>query len=168
MEQAKQSLSVSALNHDSAPVLVMKGTVDGHACNDILVDPGATSNFVRRSWVQSQRLTEQSLRVPLQVKLAVGQLPTRQMGGVAVKSAQVFGSSASCVLVVMEQLSHQVILGMPWLRRAGVDLGMRDSVTWNGTTLHISASGRASAQLKAVTVVMTRRHVYVKGNRNEE
>ena len=152
MEQARQSLSVSALNHDSAPVLVMKGTVDGHACNDILVDPGATSNFVLRSWVQSQRLTEQSLRVPLQVKLAVGQLPTRQMGGVAVKSARVLGSSASCVLVVMEQLSHQVILGMPWLRRAGVDLGMRDSVTWNGTKLHISANGRTSPQLKAVTV----------------
>ena len=38
------------------------------------VDPGATSNFVRRSWVQSQRLREQTLRVPLQVKMAVGQV----------------------------------------------------------------------------------------------
>ena len=152
VRQAKESLTVSALDHDSSPVLVMKGSVDGRVCNDVLVDPGATSNFVRRSWVQSQRLREQTLRVPLQVKLAVGEVPIRQLGGVAVKSAEVSGSSAPCVLVVMEHLSHQVILGMPWLRRAGVDLGIRDAMTWNGRKLHIHPSGRVTAQLKAVTV----------------
>ena len=152
VERAEQSLTVSAIDHDSAPALVMKGMVDGRRCYDILVDPGATSNFVRRSWVQSQRLQEQTLRVPLQVKLAVGQVPTRQLGAVAVKSAEVSGSSAPCVMVVMEHLSHQVILGMPWLRRAGVNLGLREAMTWNGRKLQIYPNGRVIAQLKAVTV----------------
>ena len=152
VRQAKESLSLSALDHDTAPVLIMKGVIDGRVCNDILVDPGATSNFVRRSWAQGQRLREQTLRVPLQVKLAVGQVPTRQLGGVAVKSAEVSGSSAPCVLVVMEHLSHHVILGMPWLRRAGVNLGIRDAMTWNGRKLRIHANGRVTAELKAVTV----------------
>ena len=152
VRQANESLTLSALDHDSAPVLVMKGVIDGRVCNDILVDPGATSNFVQRSWVQGQRMREQTLRVPLQVKLAVGQVPTRQLGGVAVKSAEVSGSAAPCVLVVMEHLSHQVILGMPWLRRAGVNLGIGEAMTWNGRKLRIHENGRVTVQLKAVMV----------------
>ena len=41
---------------------------------------------------------------------------------------------------------------MPWLRRAGVNLGIRDSLTWNGRKLHLHADGRTTAQLKAMSV----------------
>jgi transposase InsO family protein len=122
----------------------MHGRIDGRLCEDILIDPGASSNFVRRDWAQGQRLREETLRVPLTVKLAVGQLPNRLMGGVAVKSAAVEGSSAPCTLVSMEHLSHAVILGMPWLRRAGVDLGLREAMTWNRRPLSVLPSGRTT------------------------
>ena len=134
--------SLQEIDHDSSSLLIMHGRIDGRLCRDILIDPGASSNFVRRDWAQGCRLREETLRVPLKVKLAVGQLPNRLMGGVAVKSAEVEGSSAPCTLVAMEQLSHAVILGMPWLRRAGVDLGLRDAMTWNQRPLSVQPSGR--------------------------
>ena len=99
---------------------------------------------MRRDWAQGCRLREQTLRVPLNVKLAVGRLPNRVKGGVAVKSVEVEGSSAPCTLIAMEQLSHAVILGMPWLKRAGVDLGLRESVTWNGRPISVQSNGRAT------------------------
>ena len=129
MRRAEESLT--EIDHDSSALLIMHGRIDGRLCRDILIDPGASSNFVRRDWAQGQRLREETLRVPLTVKLAVGQLPNRLMGGVAVKSVEVEGSSAPCTLVAMEHLSHAVILGMPWLKRAGVDLGLREAMTWN-------------------------------------
>ena len=136
--------SLQEIDHDSSSLLVMQGRIDGRLCRDILIDPGASSNFVRRDWAQGCRLREETLRVPLTVKLAVGQLPNRLMGGVAVRSAEVEGSSAPCTLVAMEQLSHAVILGMPWLKRAGVDLGLRDAMTWNKRPLTLQPSGRTT------------------------
>ena len=138
--------SLQEIDHDSSSLLVndMHGRIDGWLCRDILIDPGASSNFVRRDWAQGCRLREETLRVPLTVKLAVGQLPNRLMGGVAVKSAEVAGSSAPCTLIAMEQLSHAVILGMPWLKRAGVDLGLRAELTWNQRPVTVHPSGRAT------------------------
>ena len=90
-------------------------------------------------------MREETLRVPLKVKLAVGELSNRLMGGVAVKSVEVHGSSAPCTLIAMEQLSHAVILGMPWLKRAGVDLGLREPMTWNRRPiLTVPTTGRAT------------------------
>jgi hypothetical protein len=142
MRRAEESLK--EIDHDSSALLVMQGRIDGRLCRDILIDPGASSNFVRRDWAQGQRLREETLRVPLTVKLAVGKLPNRLMGGVAVKSAEVEGSSAPCTLIAMEQLSHAVILGMPWLKRAGVDLGLRNAMTWNRRPISIPTNGRAT------------------------
>jgi hypothetical protein len=144
VQRAEESLQ--EIDHDSSPLLIMHGRIDGRLCRDILIDPGASSNFVRRDWAQGCRMREETLRVPLRVKLAVGQLPNRLMGGVAVKSAEVEGSSAPCTLVAMEQLSHAVILGLPWLKRAGVDLGLRDAaMTWNQRPLSVHPSGRVTA-----------------------
>ena len=96
---------------------------------------GATSNFVRRDWALSHRLRMEELRVPLEVGLGVGQLSGKQTGGVAVKSMETQGSSAPCTLVVIDQLSHHVILGLPWLQRAGVTLSFDEPMRWNGKLL---------------------------------
>jgi transposase InsO family protein len=127
--------SLYAVRHDSSKAIVVVGTVDGRRCKDILIDPGATSNFVRRDWALSNRLRVEELRTPLEVGLGVGQLSGKQTGGVAVKSMQTQGSSAPCTLVVIDQLSHHVILGLPWLRQAGVTLSFDEPMRWNGKLL---------------------------------
>ena len=130
---ARESLYV--VRHDSSKAIVVVGTVDGRRCKDILIDPGATSNFVRKDWALSHRLRVEELRTPLEVGLGVGQLSGKQTGGVAVKSMETQGSSAPCTLVVIDQLSHHVILGLPWLRRAGVTLSFDEPMRWNGKLL---------------------------------
>ena len=150
MRSAEESLH--EIDHDSSPLIIMQGRIDGRLCRDILIDPGASSNFVRRDWAQGCRLREETLRVPLKVKLAVGQLPNRLMGGVAVKSVEVEGSSAPCTLIAMEQLSHAVILGMPWLKRAGVDLGLREPMTWNRRPITVQPNGRVTVLHSTVKV----------------
>jgi transposase InsO family protein len=127
--------SLYAVRHDSSKAIVVVGMVDGRQCKDILIDPGATSNFVRRDWALSNRLRVEELRTPLEVGLGVGQLSGKQTGGVAVKSMETQSSSAPCTLVVIDQLSHHVILGLPWLRRAGVTLSFDQAMRWNGKLL---------------------------------
>ena len=127
--------SLHGVVHDNAQLIVVQGLVDGKRCRDMLVDPGASSNFIRKDWALSQRLKVEELRKPLEVALADGNRVGLQMGGVAVRSVETQGSSAPCTLVVMDQLSHQVILGMPWLKRAGVTLECADVIRWNGKPL---------------------------------
>jgi hypothetical protein len=55
--------SLSTLEHDSSDLMVVRGTVDGRLCRDVLVDPGASSNFVRRDWALSNRLPVQQLKL---------------------------------------------------------------------------------------------------------
>ena len=127
--------SLNSVRHDSSRAIVVAGAVDGRRCRDILIDPGATSNFVRRDWALSHRLRVEELRTPLEVGLGVGQLQGKQTGGVAVRSMEAQGSSAPCTLIVIDQLSHHVILGLPWLRRAGVTLSFEEPMRWNGQLL---------------------------------
>ena len=44
-----------------------------------------------------------------------------QTGAVVAKSVRVNGSFAPCILLVMDKLSHRIILGLPWLKRAKSD-----------------------------------------------
>ena len=55
------------------------------------------------------------------------------------------GSSARCTLVVIDQLRHHVILGLPWLQRAGVTLSFEDPMRWNGKLL-VPTQGSAVAK----------------------
>ena len=59
--------------------------------SDMLVDPGASSNFVRRDWALSHRLRMRELMNPLDVTLADGQFAGRLTGAVVVKSLQATG-----------------------------------------------------------------------------
>jgi hypothetical protein len=114
--------SLHSVEHESSQLIVVSGRLDGRRCRDILVDPGASSNFVRRDWALSQRLSVQQLKTPLDVTLADTRKVSQVTGCVAVRSAETQGSTAPCKLIVMDQLSHHVILGKPWLERAGVTL----------------------------------------------
>jgi hypothetical protein len=123
--------SLAVLEHDSSDLIVVHGSVNGQRCRDVLVDPGASSNFVRRDWALSQRLPVQQLKTPLAITMGDGHV-IHQVGAVRIPSMDAQGSSAPCTLLVMDQLNHHIILGMPWLRRAGVTVEFGEVMRWNG------------------------------------
>jgi transposase InsO family protein len=129
--------SLQAIEHDSSDLLVLEGWLGGNRCRDVLIDAGASSNFVHSSWVRRNKLKVHRLNRPLEVVLADGRPMGHLTGVVDVDVAIVNGSTAPCRLVVMDTLSHDVILGMPWLRSAGVMLGCGETLTWNGKPLQL-------------------------------
>ena len=148
---AVESLQQS-IEHDSSQLIVVKGRLDGRLCRDILVDPGASSNFVRRDWALSQHLRVQQLKTPLDVTLADMHKVSQVTGCVAVRAAETQGLIAPCRMIVMDQLSHHVILGKPWLERAGVTLDFGRK-RWNGKPLlRLTLNNDSCPQLHAVKV----------------
>jgi hypothetical protein len=79
--------SLHSVEHESSQLIVVSGRLDGRRCRDILVDPGASSNFVRRDWALSQRLSVQQLKTPLDVTLADTRKVSQVTGCVAVRRA---------------------------------------------------------------------------------
>ena len=143
---------LSAVQHDTSQLMVVSAVIDGRRCRDVLIDPGASSNFVRQEWVNAVELPVKSLGTPLDVTLADGKVVARLTQAVQVDALQSQGSSAPCVLTVMEQLSHQVILGMPWLRRAGVTIDY-EHMRWNGLPLcRVGSEVKGDAELQVIVV----------------
>jgi hypothetical protein len=149
--------SLHSVQHDTSELIIVQGMIDGVRCRDVLIDPGATSNFVRRDWALSNRLRVELLSSPLEVKLANDQTVDRVTGGVAVKSMSAQGSSVPCTLVVMERLSHHVILGMPWLKRAQVTISCGEVMRWNGAVLNRHEEDE-SAQLHNISIDVAPEH----------
>ena len=144
--------ALSAVQHDSSQLLVVRASIDGRECEDVLVDPGASSNFVRHDWASTAGLPMQRLNAPLEVTLADGKVSARLTHAVQVKALTTQGSTAPCHLTVMEQLSHQVILGMPWLRKAKVTINY-DKMQWNGRAVgQVKDQSGGAAQVQAVKV----------------
>ena len=143
---------MSAVQHDSSHLIVVSAVIDGHLCQDVLVDAGASSNFVREDWVKASTLPMRRMRESLRVTLADGKVAARLTHAVQVQSLETQSSMAPCVLTVMGQLSHQVIVGLPWLRSAGVTIDY-EHMRWNGRPIHLrTARTKAEVQLQALTV----------------
>jgi len=136
---AVESLSrLEGVEHDSSELLVLEGWLGGERCRNVLVDAGASSNFVHSSWVRRHRLPVERLVRPLDVRMADGGSMGQLTGAVQVNEAVVNGSRAPCRLIVTDTLAYDAILGMPWLRNAGVTLGCGvDDVMWNGRPLQM-------------------------------
>ena len=146
---------LNAVRHDSSDLIIVSAVVDGRHCKDVLIDPGATSNFVHRSWAQGTALQMKKLSKPLEVTLGDGNV---QRGGrlthaVEVTSLFTQGSEAPCTLTVMDELSHQVIVGMPWLKKAAVTIDY-EKMRWNGRPLYIVGKQKTEGppRLQSVTV----------------
>ena len=143
---------MSAVQHESSQLIVVSAVIDGHVCQDVLVDAGASSNFVREDWVKSTRLSTRRMRETLKVTLADGKVAAQLTHAVQVRSLEMQGSSAPCTLTVMGQLSHQVIVGLPWLRRAGVTIDY-EHMQWNGQPIDQGKlKTTPGAQLQGLTV----------------
>ena len=135
VQSAREALS--AVHHDSSELIIVSAMVDGRHCKDVLIDPGATSNFIHRDWAAGTEMKMQKLSKPLEVTLGDGSLPRGGLLTHVVQAASLSTqmSEAPCVLTVMDELSHQVIVGMPWLRKAGVTIDF-EQMKWNGRPLY--------------------------------
>jgi len=154
MQAAAAVIHAATLQHDSSELIVVSAVLDGKKCYDVLIDPGSTSNFVRRDWATASGMRLQPLSRALEVKLADDKVAARLTAAVSVSSVTVQGSKAPCTLTVMDHLSHKIILGLPWLRRAGVKLGCDKVMTWNGRRMYPVMLGgrRDGAQLQGLKV----------------
>lgn len=123
---------LNTVQHDSDKLIVVTGWMDGVHCRNVLVDPGATSNFIRKEWATRMGLLMEDLTTPLEVRLGDGRVGATLTSAVAVLQFETQGSAAPCTLTVMDPLSHDVILGIPWLKRAHVNLDFGEDIHWDG------------------------------------
>ena len=143
---------LNAVKHDTSQLMVVSAVIDGRRCKDVLIDPGASSNFVRHGWASGVGLPMRQLTSPLDVTLADGKVGARLTHAVQVNALLTQGSTAPCTLTVMGQLSHEVILGLPWLRKAGVTIDY-EQMRWNGRPMYrVGAESDGSSELQAVAV----------------
>jgi predicted aspartyl protease len=99
--------------------IVARGQLNGEWCDDMLIDTGASCCFVRRSWVHSTRLQMTPLRQQVTVTLA-DERTVQVVHEVRVARMDVYGSVATCRLLVMDELSNDVIVGLDWQRETGL------------------------------------------------
>ena len=95
--------------------IVARGQLDGAQCVDILIDTGASCCFVRRGWAERVRLQLVPLSEPVSVTLA-DRSQAAATHEVRVASMRVHGSAGQCRLLVLDELSNEVIAGLSWLR----------------------------------------------------
>ena len=84
-------------------------------CADMLVDTGASCSFIRREWAVNSRLCITEMTQHITVTLA-DKRTTVCRDEVRVGCMGVYGSKAACTLVVMDELSNEVIVGLSWQR----------------------------------------------------
>ena len=97
--------------------IVAHGELDGVQCVDMLIDTGASCSFVRRSWAVNSGLSIAESKQPTTVTLADNST-TVCRDEVRVGCMSVNGSKAAGNLLVMDELSNDVIVGLSWQRAA--------------------------------------------------
>ena len=113
-------------------LIAVVAQLDGVECSGALVDTGASASFVHRRWVEQHKDLRISKRnVPYRVTFADGS-STRIDEVVHVKRLTVFDQSASCDLIVMDELRYDMVIGLPWLCAAGVTIEFGPTVKWAG------------------------------------
>ena len=141
-------------DHDDE-LMVFRGSVNGHQAI-VLLDPGATGNFVSKSWADSKGVSLRSLSSAMEVRTVLegSYRATTQLMSADVR---VVGTQEKCNLVVMPLRTYDVILGKPWLR---VAKPVFDWELWtcNGRPVNTTAGrsyghpGRAARRLHSMTV----------------
>ncbi|HEY4389146.1 MAG TPA: reverse transcriptase family protein, partial [Ktedonobacteraceae bacterium] len=132
--KAKKEREEQPLVQDSYPLMILGGRVNEEKCGDVLIDGGASSNFALRSWAKQAGLRIRPLSASIEVTLADrGSVSVTE--ATYVRSMSVLGSEAECVLLLLDSLSHNVVLGLPWLHAAGVTVDYGQG-TFNGLPVH--------------------------------
>jgi len=126
--------------------IVASGRIDGARCVDMLIDTGASCCFIRRSWAERTKMRLVPLAETVTVTLA-DRRTTVATHEVRASSMCVHGSEAACALLVMDELSNDVIVGLSWQRAAGLSItpGNRYDLL-NGQPVHSSDSKSAAVE----------------------
>ena len=114
---SEQLLSASR-QASTKSTIVARGQVDGVQCVDMLIDTGASCCFVRRSWAENHSAL---CMAPLKQHVTVTMADKRTAVStheVRASCMSVHGSEAACTLLVMDELSNDVIVGLSWQRAA--------------------------------------------------
>ena len=114
---SEQLLSASR-QASTKSTIVARGQVDGVQCVDMLIDTGASCCFVRRSWAENHSAL---CMAPLKQHVTVTMADKRTAVStheVRASCMSVHGSKAACTLLVMDELSNDVIVGLSWQRAA--------------------------------------------------
>ena len=101
--------------------IVARGQLDGVRCVDMLIDTGASCCFIRRSCAERLKLPLIPLNEQVSVTLA-DRRTTVATHEVRVASMNVHGSKAACALLLLDELSNDVIVGMDWIRQTGLSI----------------------------------------------
>ena len=109
----------AASAHSQRSTIVARGQLDGARRVDMLIDTGASCCFIRRSCAERMKLPLVPLSQSVSVTLA-DRRTTVATHEVRVASMRVHGSEAACTLLVMDELSNDVIVGLNWQRAAGL------------------------------------------------
>jgi predicted aspartyl protease len=120
-EPAAQGILSASSGSDRDSTIVARGQMDGQWCDDMLIDTGASCSFVRRSWIRSTRLPMAPLKQSVTVTLADRRTAVATHE-VQLKRMAVHGSVAACTLLVMDELSNDVIVGLNWQRATGLTI----------------------------------------------
>jgi hypothetical protein len=114
-------------------LITLPGTINGHHCAiPMLLDSGASCNFVDKQFVEQVGLEQVTLPHPIQVTTANGQamICDKLIAGAVVA---VDGHTGAHDLVVIPQLDKfQVVLGRAFLKRSHANVcHATDKVTWS-------------------------------------
>jgi hypothetical protein len=155
-ERTEEKLLNASSGRDSRGTIVASGELDGVRCDDMLIDTGASCNFVRRSWAQAVKLSATPLKEPVTVTLADRRTVTATHE-VRAKKMAVHGSTAAGRLLVMDDLSNEVIVGLDWQRKAAmtIQLGHPHDLL-NGKPL-VRSKGRPAAPPRTIVGSMDER-----------
>jgi predicted aspartyl protease len=135
--------------------IVARGLVDGARCVDMLIDTGASCCFVRRGWAERMKLELVPLADAVTVTLA-DRRTTVATHEVRASCMRVHGSAAACALLVMDELSNDVIVGLSWQREAGLTITPGSPDLLNGHPVQGSDSHLASVEYVAQDVQSVR------------
>ena len=128
-EEGVRLQSVKEWQNDK--LILTRGSVGGRTCRDVLVDCGATACFVRRRWAESRNLSITPLPQAVTVTLADTTSQLRAVDEVHADT-KIRGSVVRTRMLVLDDLPHDVIIGMPWLDAARVTIGFGPPRRWNG------------------------------------
>ena len=96
-------------------LLTAEGAVDGEAVL-ILIDSGATDNFVSKTWLKDRANQREKLTQPIEVKLADGR-SKELINSQITAEVQIGGHTSAETLYEVTLGDYDVVLGLKWLRK---------------------------------------------------